>query len=276
MELQERDIDITETVHRHRIMRHTQLQALFFDSPTPAKKRLALLYDHHYLERLIFPVFVGSSPTLYLLGEAGAKELRKKPEYSDLRWYPSSFMLKREKAEHTLAVNDTFLAVVLACRKLGYECDLWMTERELKADYDRVTISTSNGKSESVAVIPDSYFTIVAHKDRYPFFLELDRGTMTLARFKDKIRAYVAYRQSGGYAKRYGTKSLRVLTVVSTEATDGGERRMQELVKATEATTSVEWFWFTTLKRLTVETIFHEPIWYQVGNDEPVPLIPKA
>ncbi len=202
--------------------------------------------------------------------------LRAKRGYSELRWYSSSRDLKPDKLEHSLALNEVFLAVAFAARGGAYQCRQWQTESELKADYDRVEITDAAGEREKAAVIPDSQGVIVAGGRSYPFLFELDRGTMPLRRFKNKIKAYVEYYRSGGYEKRYNTQSITVLTVVSTQAKSGGEKRMLDLLAATEETTDKRWFWFTTLSKLTPETIFSAPIWYQVGRKEPKPLIPLA
>lgn len=276
--IQPRDIDIVEFVHRHRVVSQSQLQRHFFGSATPARDRLESLFDHYFLERILQPVVEGEgrSPTLYLLGKRGAELLQTERGYSELRWYSSSRDLKPDKLEHSLAINEVFLAVAFACRESGYECSQMKAESELRADYDYVVLTNSTGKREKVAVIPDSQFVIIANGQKFPFLLELDRGTMPLRRFNTKVRAYVAYYESGGYEKRYQTRSLRVLTVVSTSAKSGGERRLRALKKATERETDKKWFWFTTLQQLTAETILHAPIWYQARNETPQPLIPTG
>jgi hypothetical protein len=117
-------------------------------------------------------------------------------------------------------------------------------------------------------VVPDSYFTIAAYERRFPFFLELDRGTMTLGRFKDKVRAYLTYYKSGAYQKRYGTSAVRLLSVISTATTGGGHKRLDNLKKATESLTKEPWFWFGVLADLTSANILTLPTWYQANRDE--------
>src|SRR5687768_11770657 len=86
MRLQERDIDLIEAVHYHRVLKQEHLQALFFGSKATAQARLEKLYDHGFLERKFLPVAVGSgrSPTLYILDRRGAELLRAERGYEEL------------------------------------------------------------------------------------------------------------------------------------------------------------------------------------------------
>lgn len=269
MQLTERDIAIVEGVHRFRVLRQDQIQQLYFGprNKSGAQRRLERLYDHGFLERRFLPVMVGRSPTLYVLDRRGADLLRAARGYDELVWYGSSKQLKTDFLEHTLAINDVLVAVTLACRQLGYELETWHTESQLKARIDRVTVHTASGRRESVPVVPDSFFTVIAHGRRYPFFLELDRGTMTLARFKTKVQGYTAYYRSGAYQERYGLRSMRVLTVTL------GEERLAHLKAATERVGGREWFWFALLDELRPETVLGAPVWWVAQREERASLI---
>lgn len=269
MQLTERDIAIVEGVHRFRVLRQDQIQQLYFGprNKSGAQRRLERLYDHGFLERRFLPVMVGRSPTLYVLDRRGAELLRAERGYDKLVWYGSSKQLRTDFLEHTLAINDVLVAVTLACRQLGYELETWHTESQLKARIDRVTVYTASGRRESVPVVPDSFFTVIAHGRRYPFFLELDRGTMTLARFKIKVQGYTAYYRSGAYQERYGLRSMRVLTVTL------GEERLAHLKAATEGAGGREWFWFALLGELRPETVLSAPVWWVAQRQERAPLI---
>jgi len=269
MVLKERDIDVVEAVHRHRVLRQNQLQALFFGSQTRAQARLEKLYDHGFLERKFLPVARGEgrSPTLYVLDKRGAELLRTERGYDDITWYASSRDLKADFLEHTLAINDILVAVTLACRREEYVLETWQTETQLKAAYDYVSVRSERGHAQRVPVVPDSYFTIIARERRHPFFLELDRGTMQIKRFKTKVQAYREYFRGGGYEKRFGRKSLRVLTVTT------GAVRLENLKKVTEEVGDARWFWFGLLSELGAETILSAPVWQQAGTEAKQALI---
>jgi hypothetical protein len=48
------------------------------------------------------------------------------------------------------------------------------------------------------------------------FFLEADRGTITVKRFVRKLQAYTAYFRDGRHIEKFGIKHFRVVTVTTT------------------------------------------------------------
>jgi hypothetical protein len=267
MRLTKRDKAIVEAVHRCRLLRQDQLETLFFGTRSAAQRVLVRLYDHGFLDRRFVPVLSGRSPTFYLLDRRGAELLRAEMGYDELSWHHSSKDLSSDFLEHTLAINDVRIAVTLAARQRDYDLIEWKSESEVKADYDRVTIQTTRGGQRRVPIVPDSYFLLQTPLGRAPFFLELDRGTETLARFQTKIRAYLAYYASGGYEKRYGTTSLRVLTVTTSEARRDNLRASAEKLHGTNR------FYFAALPDLQPETVLHGLIWHVAGDDTPCALV---
>lgn len=275
MILQERDIDAIEAIYRFRVLSQAQLAALIYGSKDTAQYRLEKLYDHEFLERLFFPVTLGEgrSPTLYILDRRGVETLRSERGYDQIKWFGTSKTLRTDFLAHSVATNDVMICVTLACRKYGFELEQWQTENEVKADYDRVLVQSGSGRGQRMPVVPDSFFTIIARERRYPFFLELDRGTMTLARFKNKIQAYLAYYKSGAYEKRYDLQSIRLLTIVSTKSQSGGAKRLANLKAATESVSKERWFWFGVLSDLTADNILTTPVWQQATELEEKVLI---
>jgi hypothetical protein len=269
MVLMERDKRIIEAVYQYRVLRQDQIEALFFEqSKAAAQRRLFRLYHNGFLERTFLTVRASFllSPAIYLLDKRGADLLHTELGYEDISWTHKSNIIGQLFLEHTLAINDVRIAVTLACREHGYALLEWRSEADLKTDYARVTLSTKSRKQRTVALVPDSFFVIQAPKGKAPFFLELDRATETTTTFQTKILAYQAYVQSGEYEKRYGYKSLRVLTVVPTG------KRLENVKTTTEMVGGEERFWFTTLTAITAHTLFHAPIWAVAGNKERRPL----
>lgn len=272
MRLMERDIEILKAVHDFRIVRGDQLQALFFGSQSTASYRLSRLYQHGFLDRHFLPTLGGiaSSPALYTLGKRGVDVLRRVLDCGpkDIRKPPNNQELSPLFLEHLLQINDFRVAVTVAARVHGYTLERWVDDYQLKADYDRVVIQTPQGRRRSVSLIPDGYCVLQVPQGRACFFLELDRGTMTRSRFRDKVLAYQAYIASGQYEKRYGTRSLRVLTVTS------GPKRLENLKEEAEQAKGGRVFWFTMVDRVSVDTVLSESIWSvaaQVGSDMIIP-----
>lgn len=274
MRLMERDIEILKAVHEFRIMRGDQLQALFFGSQSTASYRLSRLYQHSFLDRHFLPTLGGlaSSPALYTLGKRGVDVLRRVLDCGpkDIRKPPNNQELSPLFLEHLLQINDFRVAVAVAARNLDFTLEKWQDDFQLKADFDRVVIQTPQGRKRSVSLIPDGYFVLQVPQGRACFFLELDRGTMTRGRFRDKVLAYQAYIASGQYEKRYGTRSLRVLTVTS------GPKRLENLREEAEQAGGGRVFWFTTSDQIAPETILSMPIWSLAEKSDLATLIPNA
>jgi hypothetical protein len=263
MLLTERDKAIIAAVYEYRALRQDQLQALFFGSQTAAQRRLALLYHHGFLERqfLLARGGIMNSPILYLLDRRGEELLRAEYGADEVQWKSGDNKVGGDFLEHTLSINDFRIAVTLACHQLGYAVLEWRSEAQLKQEYDRVTLRTPTGRSRTVAVVPDSFFALQTPYGRTHFFLELDRGTMTTKRFQTKVEAYLVYYRSGGYQKRYGARSLRVLTVTL------GERRLESLKAVTEQAGGQAWFWFGVLPELSAERALNAPVWSVAGRE---------
>ncbi|MCZ7554608.1 MAG: replication-relaxation family protein [Anaerolineales bacterium] len=273
MRLMERDIEILKAVHDFRIMRGDQLQALYFGSQSTASYRLSRLYQHGFLDRHFLPTLGGlaSSPALYVLGKRGVDVLRRVLDCGpkDIRKPPNNQELSPLFLEHLLQINDFRVAVMVAAREQGYTLEMWLDDYQLKADYDRVVIQTPQGRKRTVSLIPDGYCVLQVPQGRACFFLELDRGTMTRARFRDKVLAYQAYIASGQYERRYGTRSLRVLTVTS------GPKRLENLREEAEQVGGGRVFWFTTSEQITQEGVLTEPVWIVAGALKTEALVPR-
>lgn len=267
MRLMERDIEILKAVADYRILRQDHIQQLFFGSKSTAQYRLSHLYQHGFLQRHFLPVYAGWSPTLYTLDKRGIAVLRHECGLERVQIWDSEN--GHEFLSHTLAINDVRVAITLACRDANYTLVQWKNEADLKAEYDRVTITNEKGKQQSISLIPDSYFTIETPQGKTSCFLEMDMGTMTVGRFATKIRAYLAYTQSGAYQQRYHTKSLRVLSITTSQT------RCINLKAATESVGGDRRFWFSTRELMAREMVLHSPIWQVIDSSTPLALVPR-
>ncbi len=268
--LTERDVRILEMVHQCRCLRQDQIHALFFGGAKSAsQRRLMLLYHHRYLDRVFLTTRASTqfSAVAYQIDRLGISTLRSELGY-EIAESAANGQSGQQFLAHTLAINDVRVAITLACRTVeGHSLLTWKGESELKADYDRVKLTGKSGRQVSISLIPDSYFALATPRGIAHFFLELDRGTMSLDRFKVKIAAYKAYLQSGGYAKRYQAKTFRVLSVTSKEV------RLMGLKRATEAGGGSNRFWFGLLPELTPSTALNVPLWWVAGKEQRFPLV---
>lgn len=264
MVLTERDKAVVRAVADYHVLSQEQIQQLFFggSSKTASQRRLVRLFDHRYLKRYMLPVrrarvggvLIGSQ-ILYSVDEAGIELLMDEFGYEKGSWSPTDLDLSDNFLKHTMGLAAFGVALTVACRRTGCEVLVWKNEAAMKADYDKVYL-----KGQAVALIPDGYFMLKVPAGKIRCFLELDRGTMQISRFRTKVEAYNAYRTTQQYEKRYGTKGFRVLTVVP------GRQRLKNLKAMTEKMGTKFEFWFAVASELTGHTILDAPVWEVAGH----------
>ena len=64
--------------------------------------------------------------------------------------------------------------------------------------FDGPSYVFDRSSKRKVAIRPDLSFTLKGRK----FFVEVDRGTMSLKRFREKIKGYREYIKSGAFSER--------------------------------------------------------------------------
>lgn len=286
--LTNRDREIIRQVYLFRLMTREEIELLLFppskgqDHPTltsRCRKRLSLLYQHGYLERIPVPIGPGlwAWKPVYRLAEKGAEIIARElgTPIARLDYWGKAFDKDHRPTdigllfiEHSLAINDIRIAIMKETHSHNFRLEKWIDDTQLRSQEmkDYVTVMTPSIHLK-VAVIPDAYFILNLGDRRAHFFLELDRATMSNKRWKTKILAYKAYVATGRYQKRYQTKSLRVLTVTTTR------ERLANLKKTTQDAGGGKLFWFTTFHQATREKILSSPIWSVCGEDGPSPLI---
>jgi hypothetical protein len=165
--------------------------------------------------------------------------------------------------EHILAVNEFKVNLVLALRDKD-DAKLLFFKHEWEDLKDRV--SDLRGKRPYLPVTPDAFFGIETERGRAYFFLEADRGTQTLKRFREKIIAYRQYWKEGKYQEKYGFKNFRVLTVTTSK------KRLLNLLSSAEKEGAKTMFLFTTEDCIT-SNLLSSPIWHTPANRKPISLI---
>lgn len=267
--MREGDLDrqVVRLVYDYRLLSQTQIEVLANRSKSQMQRLLRRLYDHRYLERVFLPVsYFGAPPTFYILDREGIACLQRQG-VTDFTSQPTKAIAGRTIA-HTNALNSFRIAVSQAAATHGVEVLTWMTETEMHQDYDRVHVP---GSPRPTSLIPDSFFALdVPGKGKAPFFVELDRGTMPLKRFKHKVKSYNVYYKTGAFQQRYQFKGFRVLTVVA----DAGERRVQNLRDATATVSQIgNRYWFGQIEDVTQADPLYDPCWCLPDKSQRFPLI---
>jgi hypothetical protein len=262
MVLQDRDIDVLEAIWRGGRLTQKQIEIMFFGSYNSCCRRLDALYDNQFVERYFINAAMGEpSPAFYGILRKGV-DLLKERKGHNITWYNSSKDVTDAYLRHVQIINNVWAAVTAACRKLNFTLEDWYTEREIKASYDHVRITTARGERKEVAIMPDSVFSVIAYNMRFWFAVEADRGTEVGETWKSKIRAYNTWIDSGKFEKRYNDSRIRVITVVRTRYS--GVKRLSTLKKATEDSGGAKRFWFTAFELIDLThptSIFEDVIW---------------
>jgi hypothetical protein len=282
-----RDFDIIHAVYKYRVLSTSQIEALLFQ-PSPGRTysrkkrcqtRLKLLFHHSWLFRNLpyAKPYALKHDLLYTLDRRGierlAVELDQKPKQVAKRSSPRLASASYQFLKHTLMVNELQILLDLGAQCQRYEIKEWRDELALRQYQDKVTITGPRGGKQAVAVTPDLYNWLTTGEKDFHHFIEADMKTVVIDYDKDegrdwarKVRAYIEYYDSGMYQKRYPAagKSMRVLVVTL------GQGRLENMLEATEkvAGKRKNRFWFTSLDRLTPDTILTEPIWRIAGRDE--------
>lgn len=287
MRLTKRDIQILETLHTARYMSTPQIQRLFwrdnrggkYDGLKACQYRLRQLTNEGLVRRIEIPVKMGEGrkPYIYALDQQAVYWLNYQlgiPE-KEIEWKAKPREENYPFLEHLLATNDFRINLTIACEQTS-EIELveWEDENELRRYHDKVTIENERGGKQKIEIVPDGFFILRMPDRELYFFVEIDRGTVTIEPSKwerrgwvQKIQAYQAYyhhrteTQDGQavspYQKRYNTMSFRVLTVTTSGL------RQEHLVNATEATASGQEayrYWFTTFEQIN-DDLLTAPIW---------------
>ena len=272
----QRDLGVIYSVYTHRVLTTEQIQALHFASPALCRSRLRRMFQHGLLWRTELPTKLseGRRPLVYFLDEKGAEFLLEhydlEPE--DLDWDKEYNTVSDPFIEHLIKTNEIRIALEVAAQRNSMTIEKWLDDKTLKSKQqkDYVTLTGPQGGKLKTAIVPDGYFYFQLAEKQYSHnFLEVDRATVVgmysqsgRRDWARKIRAYLAYHQQGLYTKRYGTKSMRVLTVTT------HQKRLQNLKAITEKAGGKGRFWFTTFEQVTPEKVLTEFIWYKAGSNQ--------
>ena len=215
-QITERDLAFLRGLFESRVMTLAHSAALHFDgSLEAAKKRTQRLKRANYIRER--PRSRAYDPSILCLARRGFEALRRARQLVDYpavawesmerRGHVSPFTLR-----HELDVLSTKSALVSALRSTPqFHIAEFSTWPQLFAF--RTRQQTADGYGRSVIMKPDAFIRIDAGDDvstvrqRFSFFLELDRSTETQQNLRSRASGYLDYYRSGGFAKRCGRPS---------------------------------------------------------------------
>jgi len=273
----ERDLDILEFLLDGQCATTFQLERRFFSRQSQSRRLcqrvIARLRDKQLIWQAHQPTQhgQGSLPRLNYLDSKG---------YEVLAWFRGRHQGKAPKKRiaykpvflaHRLAVNDARITLELAADRLPrVRMARWVDEQRFRSDdfRDYVKIRAASGRQVGVPFLPDGVFVVEAQQVRdgesvvvrYHCVLEVDRGTESAAKWRDKVAAYTQYLYEGGWTRRFGTEDMRVFTVTPSEL------RTATLLRATTDIQGRNRFLYAGEDEMTVETALTGAIWRSAGD----------
>jgi hypothetical protein len=262
-----RDLAILRTVQAYRLASSDQIQALTDGSNQGILRRLQKLFHAGLLDRVIRRSSDSHENTrmVYAMTNRGVKVLQKEGLMGELTKTDLNAQnrdLHGYSVEHALLVSQFRAVLDRACALGGLKVLGW---REGPRTWDAVEVPMERGYAR-VPVAPDAFFGLEDPKGRLYFFLEADRGTMTVRRFMRKLEGYAAYWRDKRHQQKFGIRYFRVLTVAT------GSNHMENLVAAARKTESLaglgRLFLFTEAASLRLDDPagLFSPIWTTLAD----------
>jgi hypothetical protein len=182
--LTKRDRQIAKDCFEFRVMTSSQITRLHFTGARTAAVRLNVLYRLRVLDRFrpSVPRGQGTAPYHWILDEAGALIVADhlNVNRTQLSWKHAvaASIATSEKLAHHVEVNEFFTRLAVEADAAGGELSEWYGERTCHHMF-------------SGRLIPDGW-GVLTLPDRAPlhFLVELDRGSETTSRLRNKADAY--------------------------------------------------------------------------------------
>lgn len=209
------------------------------------QKVLQDLYEKRFLDRRFPQAYLGegSSQAIYFLDEAGKIFVAgsRRMDIKQVKWRKRENLIYGPELQHTLGIAGVRATITEAARKRGGEI------KDFRGDTS--TRITFNYEAQEIIFEADAFLTYKEEKTLFDYFLEFDRGTMTIQNFTDKIKHYEAFYLSGEYKNMY--EAYPVIMVITTSMARG--RHMVEEVKKRRTEKDIIYL-FTSLEDFEKDT----------------------
>ena len=255
--LTERDKEILSAVHTQGFLTTDLIELAFFPPPAGGRRthssraydRLRQLWLWSYLERVELPVsrtLGGRQPFLYTLGRRGVPVVTAHlgPDAGPVHCRRLD-RLDNVFVEHDLIVATLWANLKALIRSTQVPGLRWTPERELRACHARVK---DPEKGRWIPFLPDAHIEIDNPDDTVQCYLvEVDMGTLTLARFRRKLRAFETYLAQGLFERNWDRSVFDVMVLTNSRS------RLQHLWQAARSEVPEErwdWYLFATFEIL--------------------------
>lgn len=180
--LTERDYQILDHLHHHRVLTTHQVQRMFFGIAQATRARMTILFELNAVTRFRpwAGYGAGSAPIHWALGKAGAATLaaRQGITLKELGYDPEIPVAISSRLNHQVGVNDFFSHLYHRARHATQAVlRAWLSEKQCAKQWGDLAR-------------PDAYGCWSENGRQIDFFFEHDTGTETLQRVADKLHDY--------------------------------------------------------------------------------------
>ncbi|MFH1680230.1 MAG: replication-relaxation family protein [Candidatus Eisenbacteria bacterium] len=285
VELTTRDRELLLSLYKYRFLSLSQVERLHFVSSQTARRRVRLLSSAGYLRTFRVP---GVGDRVTFLTQQGLDHVAGNMEVPAGTLGNSRARLRPRDSyflNHFLAVTDVRIAVAQACARhpdlslLGFLADHVMEHRDRSVPrrIARDVAADIARPGEKVGHTPDGVFAIARGVETALFFLEVDRGTESVANrergFAKTIRFYLNYLAQGGYARYRDVFGVTAsFTAVRVLVATSSVRRLATIrsvgaALAFQPAKALRLIWLSEIGTISEGTIF-DRIWVSLDPED--------
>ena len=233
-------------VAEYRFLNSFQIIALSSTSRSNTYLKLQKLFHNGYLERYIVPTTdfaLEPRKIIYALTPKGRDLLIE----SDPQKWSEIYCSRPNRTllfiRHELMLTNFRVCLSLALEKHPYaQLTFWKQGNELKKLLHKQQI-------KGFQIIPDAYFILKINQRELHYFLEADRGTMTLKRFYEKIQKYNKFFHKN---RKNTPRFFRVITI-TLSAKRAENLRMTTITRGLADKKESHRFWFGSETAFSLE-----------------------
>jgi hypothetical protein len=291
--------EILKAIHLYRYMTALDVARLLYSpaSITYVRGILASLAGgedfapNQYLYRFSLPTTsVGTKEKIYTLGSRGRDFLAREVGLP-VDWYFRPHKVRHLSYGQLLHSLILTRFLVAAAVWAGKHPDVRLAQirtcYELAQASPTVAQAQARGKAPR-KVIPDAWLLFERRKEGapacfFPLLLEIDRGMEYQHKFKEHVRARIAFvKQGGAYTQLFGQSAVTIAYVTTGQRPEYRESRRaamcawtQEILaeQKKERWASVFRFHSLALEDIYTSNLFEEPVWYRPDSTLPVGLL---
>jgi hypothetical protein len=296
--LTERIEELLKTIHLYRYMTALDVAHRLYSpaSITYVRGLLASLCGgedckpNQYLYRFSLPTTsVGTKEKIYTLGSRGRDFLAREVGLP-VDWYFRPHKVRHlsygQLLHHLILTRFLVAASCWADKAENFRLAQTRTSYELSRQAPTVALAEERGK-ELRKVIPDAWLLLEKLKDGahacfFPILLEIDRGMEYQHKFKEHVRARIAFvKQGGAYTQLFGQSAVTIAYVTTGQRPEYRESRRAAMCAWTqevlaelnkERWAAVFRFHSLALEDIYTSRLFEEPVWFRPDTEKPVGL----